>query len=79
MQKYVIKLYVTGQTPRSLRAIANLRRICEEELSGAYELEICRSTFAEPHSGQATASAVRPTWDPTSSSKRWPHDSQQNS
>jgi len=38
--KYVLKLYVTGQTPRSQRAIANLRRLCEEELDGAYEMVV---------------------------------------
>jgi circadian clock protein KaiB len=38
--KYIIKLYITGQTPRSLRAIENLRRICDEELRGEYELAV---------------------------------------
>ncbi|APW61957.1 circadian clock protein KaiB [Paludisphaera borealis] len=38
MTKYTIKLYVTGRTPRAEHAIANLRRICEEELSGRYDL-----------------------------------------
>lgn len=37
---YVLKLYVTGKTPRAEKAIANLRRICEEELHGQYELNI---------------------------------------
>jgi circadian clock protein KaiB len=36
--KYILKLYVTGQTPRTQRAIANLRRLCEEELDECYEL-----------------------------------------
>lgn len=40
MSKYVLKLYVTGQTSRSARAIANMRWICEEELNGQYELRI---------------------------------------
>lgn len=40
MPKYLLKLYVTGQTPRAAVAIANLRRICEEQLQGEYELEI---------------------------------------
>lgn len=38
--RYVLRLYVTGQTPRSLRAIQNIRRICEEHLSGRYDLEV---------------------------------------
>jgi circadian clock protein KaiB len=37
---YILKLYVTGRTPRAEKAIANLRRICEEELHGQYELNI---------------------------------------
>ena len=32
MHKFLIKLYVTGETPRARRAIANLRRICDDEL-----------------------------------------------
>jgi len=37
---YLLKLYVTGRTPRSEKAIANLRRICDEELHGQYEMQI---------------------------------------
>ena len=37
---YLLKLYVTGKTPRAELAIANLRRVCEEELQGQYQLEI---------------------------------------
>ena len=39
-EHYVLRLYVTGQTPRSLRAIQNIRRICEEYLHGRYDLEV---------------------------------------
>jgi len=38
--RYVLRLYVTGTTPHSLRAIVNIRKICEEHLDGRYELEI---------------------------------------
>jgi circadian clock protein KaiB len=38
--KYLLKLYVTGTSPRTSAAIANLERICQEELAGLYELEI---------------------------------------
>jgi circadian clock protein KaiB len=37
-KKYVLKLFVTGQTPRSELAIENLHRICEEEFQNEYEL-----------------------------------------
>lgn len=38
MNKYILKLYVTGHTPHSKRAINNLRRICEAELKDQYEM-----------------------------------------
>jgi circadian clock protein KaiB len=37
---YVLRLYITGITPRSARAIANVRKICDEHLKGRHELEI---------------------------------------
>lgn len=37
---YVLRLFVTGTTTRSRKAIANLRQICKETLAGQYELEI---------------------------------------
>ena len=37
---YVLRLYVTGTTPHSSRAIVNIRKICEEHLEGRYDLEI---------------------------------------
>ena len=38
--RHVLRLYVTGVTGRSVRAIENVRRICDEHLKGAYELEV---------------------------------------
>jgi circadian clock protein KaiB len=38
--KYLLRLYVTGTTGRSVRAIQNVRRICEEHLRGLYDLEV---------------------------------------
>jgi len=38
--RYVLRLYVTGTTRNSTRAIVNIRNICEEHLQGRYELEI---------------------------------------
>lgn len=35
-----LRLYVAGQTPKSLAAFANLKKICEEHLSGKYVIEI---------------------------------------
>jgi circadian clock protein KaiB len=39
-EKYVLRLYVTGLTPRSTRAIKSVREVCEQHLAGHYELEI---------------------------------------
>jgi circadian clock protein KaiB len=39
-EHYVLKLYVTGATPRSLRAIANIKTVCEQHLKGRYHLEV---------------------------------------
>jgi len=38
--KYLLKLYVTSTTPSSSRAVANIRKLCEEHLPGRYHLEI---------------------------------------
>jgi circadian clock protein KaiB len=40
IQQYVLRLYVTGQTPRSLRSVENLRRLCEKHLKGRFKLEV---------------------------------------
>lgn len=38
--RYILKLYVAGKLPKSVCAIANLKKICEEKLHGRYELEV---------------------------------------
>ncbi|MBD2255908.1 circadian clock KaiB family protein [Nostoc parmelioides] len=35
-----LRLYVAGQTPKSLKAFANLKKICEEHLEGRYRIEV---------------------------------------
>ena len=35
-----LRLYVAGQSPKSLRALANLKAMCEEHLAGQYQIEI---------------------------------------
>ena len=39
-ERWDLRLYVAGQTPRSLTAYTNLKRICEEHLSGRYSIEL---------------------------------------
>jgi circadian clock protein KaiB len=38
--EYLLRLYVAGQTPKSIAAFDNLRAICEEHLAGRYQLEV---------------------------------------
>jgi circadian clock protein KaiB len=38
--KYILRLYVTGMTPKSTRAIANVQKLCEEYLGDRYELKV---------------------------------------
>lgn len=37
---YDLRLYVAGQSPRSVRALENLRRVCDEHLAGRYRVEV---------------------------------------
>ena len=37
---YILRLYVAGQTPKSLTAFANLKKICEENLEGRYKIQV---------------------------------------
>ncbi len=43
-----LRLYVAGQTPKSLVAFANLKRICEEHLRGQYQIEVI-DLLQNPH------------------------------
>lgn len=39
-EKWILRLYVAGQTPKSLTAFANLKKICEERLNKQYSIEV---------------------------------------
>jgi circadian clock protein KaiB len=39
-EHYVLRLYVTGMTPRSMEALATIKALCEEHLQGRYSLEV---------------------------------------
>lgn len=39
-QIWILRLYVAGQTPKSLAAFANLKKICEEHLAGKYRIDV---------------------------------------
>jgi circadian clock protein KaiB len=39
-ENWTLRLYIAGHTPKSAMALANLKKLCEEELSGRYQLEV---------------------------------------
>jgi circadian clock protein KaiB len=39
-ERWELRLYVAGQSPKSVRAFANLKRLCEEHLAGRYSIEV---------------------------------------
>jgi circadian clock protein KaiB len=63
MNKYLLKLFITGQTQRSVSAISNLNRICEEWLGNDYKLIIIdvleRPQLAEDDKILATPTLIR--------------------
>jgi circadian clock protein KaiB len=59
-EHYILKLYVAGQTPRSLSAIANIKKICEEHLQGRYELEVI-DLYQQPQLAQGDQIIALPT------------------
>jgi len=40
LETYVLRLYVAGQTPKSMTALANLKKICAEYLEGRYQIQV---------------------------------------
>lgn len=58
--RYLLKLYVTGKTAKSEVAIANLRRLCAEELDGRYELQII-DVLEHPEAAETDKILATPT------------------
>ena len=58
--EYILRLYVTGSTPRSLRAISNLKRLCEEYLAGEYDLEVV-DIYKNPAAAREAQIVAAPT------------------
>lgn len=59
-ETYVLRLYVAGTLPKSVRAIANLNRICEEHLHGRYDLEVI-DLYQQPGLAEGDQILVLPT------------------
>jgi circadian clock protein KaiB len=58
--KYILRLYITGSTSRSVLAITNLKKICEEYLEGQYELEVI-DLYQKPHLAKDEQIIAAPT------------------
>jgi circadian clock protein KaiB len=62
-KKYLLKLFITGQTPRSESAISDLQRICKEEFQNEYELIVVdileRPQLAEDEKILATPTVIK--------------------
>ena len=59
-QHYVLRLYVAGTTPQSRRAVASIRKVCEEELAGRYDLEVI-DIYQEPERAHGDQIIAAPT------------------
>jgi len=56
----ILRLYVAGQTPKSILAIANIKTICEEHLRGKYRLEVI-DLYQQPQLAQGEQIIALPT------------------
>lgn len=59
-EKYILRLYITGMTPNSKRAVENVKRICEEHLAGRYELEVI-DIYQQPSLAEGDQIIAAPT------------------
>jgi len=57
---WLLRLYVAGQTPKSITAFANLKKICEEYLNGQYQIEII-DLLENPHLAKQDQIVALPT------------------
>ena len=58
--KYILRLYVTGSTGNSLRAVHNLKRLCEEHLGNDYDLEVI-DIYKDPEAAREAQIVAAPT------------------
>lgn len=58
--EYELRLYVISSTPQSMRAVANIRRICDEHLPGRYALDVVDLT-EHPHLAEGEQIIAAPT------------------
>ncbi|HTG35793.1 MAG TPA: circadian clock KaiB family protein [Thermoanaerobaculia bacterium] len=60
LPRYILRLYVTGKTPNSVRAIAKVKEVCEEFLPGQYQLQVI-DIYQQPALAEGDHIQVAPT------------------
>jgi len=58
--RYALRLYITGQTPRSLRSVENLRALCDKYIPGQFDLEVV-DIYQQPAMAAAGQIIAAPT------------------
>jgi circadian clock protein KaiB len=59
-EMYSLRLYITGQTPRSAESVQNLKQVCEQYLAGRFELEVI-DIYQQPELAQKAQIIAAPT------------------
>src|SRR5688572_33047892 len=59
-QEYVLRLFITGSTPRSERSLQNIRALCEREFGGNYQLEVV-DIYQQPEMARDNQIVAAPT------------------
>jgi circadian clock protein KaiB len=59
-ERYSLRLYVAGSTPRSMLAVKNIRNICERHLAGLYDLEVI-DIYQHPEAAAGAQIIAAPT------------------
>jgi len=58
--RYILRLYVAGTTLQSMRAVSNIKNVCEEHLAGSYDLEVV-DLYQQPHLAEGEQIIAVPT------------------
>ncbi|MEO5375008.1 MAG: circadian clock protein KaiB [Alphaproteobacteria bacterium] len=58
--EWMLRLYIAGKTPKSVTALANLKKLCEQELAGRYQIEVVDLTLT-PERAKADQIVAIPT------------------
>jgi circadian clock protein KaiB len=59
-ERFELRLYVAGQTPKAVRAFANLKKLCDEHLEGRYSIEVI-DLLDDPRLGRGDQILAVPT------------------